>query len=194
MKIGTNFYQIIWRTTQIIEIFFCLSKQLLKRLFSKSASRKLSELTFTFREIFLIGVLKCLYKCLFKRYIWEVFLRCLISFTREFVIFEWVLLIEFIVHYSTLEKKGWSREKVTKYRSYALLMRDGQWGWSIICWRTPRHLPPPCCNTHCTDESLTQWVKVILDALCEIYIFKFRIFWEGQQILRNLHLTFVYST
>ena len=85
--------------------FFCLSKQLLKRLFSKSASRKLSELTFTFREIFLIGVLKCLYKCLFKRYIWEVFLRCLISFTREFVIFEWVLLIEFIVHYSTLKKK-----------------------------------------------------------------------------------------
>ena len=74
MKIGTHFYQIIWRTTQIIEIFFCLSKQLLKRLFSKSASRKLSELTFTFREIFLIGVLKCLYKCLFERYIWEIFL------------------------------------------------------------------------------------------------------------------------
>ena len=167
----------VWRTTQILEIFFCLSKQLLKRLFSKSASRKLSELTFTFKEIFLIGVLKCLYKCLsrgiFERSFW---LRGLFERSDEFYSWFCDFWMSFFdrVHCALLnfEKKGWSREKVTKYRSYALLMRDGQWGWSIICWRTPRHLPPPCCNTHCTDESLTQWVKVILDEFCEIYIFK----------------------
>ena len=123
----------------------------------------------SFWEVFLKGLLERYFlKVFFERSFWKVFInvfsrgifeRSLISFTCDFVIFEWAFLIEFIVHYSTLKKKGWSREKVTKYRSYALLMRDGQWGWSIICWRTPRHLPPPCCNTHCTDESLTQWVS-----------------------------------
>ena len=49
-------------------------------------------------------------------------------------------------------------------------------------------------------EEISRWeykskrLRMLVQKECKPFVFKVRIFWEGHKILRNLHLTFDYST